>query len=318
FRSQFQSSLQPEQGRNSSAGLRIEMHNLHSGGAMWQSTKALPVEPMTSYLFQSYYRSDVNTSIVAEITLKDGSKVFQNLGKSSPSQAWKLQSYTFVAPRSAIKATVYQVLNTDCYVVTDDYYLGRSQPRPLPIGMISPTCDDGAEQIYTNALPLLDKYNINSTQYVLTQPIPNKHSGYYINSEQLLAFTASGHELGSHTSTHLNLAEVDPNQSESEMVHAQKELYELTGNTVLNFATPYGSYDQRVIEQSRQYYCSHRSTDLGFNSPDYFDLYNIKVKNVTVDTPVEEIYAWIDYAEKNRVWLVIVLHEIGYDNGHYS
>ena len=312
------SSYVRDDGHSGSSSVRAERSSLGSGDIKWEFTGTISAEPDQFYVFQNYSKSDVETAIVAEIGLPDNKWQYIDLGVAPASNDWHQNTFAFTTPAAAISVDVFHTLARPGFLQTDDYFLGTYSPHSLGEGMVSLTFDDGAKEIYDNALPLLDKYNIKSTQFVVTHPISQEYNPYYINREQLEEFIDHGHEIGSHTATHQHLADVSPKQSNRELLVAQEDLYKLLGHTAANLATPYGQYDSRVIEQSKKYYCSHRSTDVGYNSPDNFDLYNIKVQNVYADTPVEDIYSWANFAVEHKVWLVLVFHEIGHGNGKYN
>jgi peptidoglycan/xylan/chitin deacetylase (PgdA/CDA1 family) len=315
---QNQFSYVQNNGHTGSSSLKVEITEMQSGDAKWEFNRAVPAAPETSYLFKTYYRSNVTTQAIAEVGLADSSSQFINLGTIPPSEEWRETIYTFVTPKDAVKVTAFQILGEKGYLITDDYYLGAYKAQPLPRGQVSLTFDDGAKEIYTNALPLMEKYDLTSTQYVITKPLADSYSHYYISRHDVQQFEAAGHEIGSHTVNHANLATATPQSASYEISAPQIDFYQILGHTAANFAVPYGKYTPEVIKTAKQYYCSHRSTEAGFNSPDYFDLYNIRVQNVEVDTPVETIQTWIDYAEEHKVWLVILFHEIGEDGGPYS
>jgi predicted transcriptional regulator len=41
-------------------------------------------------------------------------------------------------------------------------------------------------------------------------------------------------------------------------------------------------------------------------------------QSVNVDTPLSQVQAWIDYAQSNNVWLVLVFHQIDTSGSIYS
>jgi peptidoglycan/xylan/chitin deacetylase (PgdA/CDA1 family) len=89
------------------------------------------------------------------------------------------------------------------------------------------------------------------------------------------------------------------------------ELNAITGAVVTDFATPYGAYNADVVAAIKAAgYESHRSTDVGYNTLDSFNPYNIKVQNMTNTTTAEQVKAWVDEAIANKMWLVIVYHEV--------
>lgn len=74
------------------------------------------------------------------------------------------------------------------------------------------TFDDGFKAHYDYAYPLLEKYNIHGTFYVNSNNLVSKHEkqaiGRYGFKEDFLEMSKAGHEIGSHSLTHPNLAAI--------------------------------------------------------------------------------------------------------------
>lgn len=297
---------------------RTEITQFTDGDAKWVPQESVPVQPQTGYVFQVHYRSNIPATATAQIWLRDGQQEYIQMGVVQPSSSWQPTTHVLVTPAEAEAVSVFLTINQVGYLESDDYFLGIQRVQPLKEGMVSLTFDDGGKAIYEHGLPLLQKYELVSTQYVITEPLSERKPNYYITKDQLMEFAEAGHEIASHTVNHQNLVEVPQHLVEWEITTAKIDLYRYLGVAVPNFSVPYGKYSESVIHQIKQHYCSHRSTETGFNSPDYFDVYNIKVQNITVDTPVDKIKMWIDYAEDNRVWLVLLFHEIKDDGGEFS
>lgn len=305
-------------GHNDQTSVKVEVTSGKQGDAKWEQAMAIPAQPQTSYIYRNYYQSNIDTYTVVEYTLKDQTRQYVNLGVSPPSQDWNESSYTLITPRHTTHVSIFQVVSQPGYLITDDYRLSRYTSPPLPSGIVSLTFDDGAQTTHQNALPLLKKYDLTSSQYIVTDPLDAPYNHYHYNTEQLADFAEADHEIGSHSVSHRDLTELDQKLLSYELAVSKLDLYQQLGYNVPGFSTPYGHYNSETIEAIQQFYCYHRSTDIGFNSPDYFDVYNIKVQNIEVDTTVEQVQSWINYAEKNRVWLVLVFHEIDDKGGHYS
>jgi hypothetical protein len=59
-----------------------------------------------------------------------------------------------------------------------------------------------------------------------------------------------------------------------------------------------------------QYYQSHRSTDVGYNSKDTFNPYDILVQDIEPNTIPSEVAAWVAKAKADNTWLVLVFHQV--------
>ena len=68
------------------------------------------------------------------------------------------------------------------------------------------TFDDGYDNVYNNAFPIMKKYNIKSDLYLITRFNPRP---LYVDTNMIKEMDTSGIvEMGSHTLVHVNLAQV--------------------------------------------------------------------------------------------------------------
>ncbi len=74
---------------------------------------------------------------------------------------------------------------------------------PIPKKSVVITLDDGYADNYTNAYPILKKYGINATIFVITDSIDKDNS--YLNSKQIKELQNNGIDIQSHTTNHQEL-----------------------------------------------------------------------------------------------------------------
>jgi peptidoglycan/xylan/chitin deacetylase (PgdA/CDA1 family) len=190
--------------------------------------------------------------------------------------------------------------------VTDDYSLSPYTPVGFNRALVSLTFDDAWASIYNNGFPLLQKYSLPSTQYLISGNIADPA---YMTAAMMKAMGDAGHEVASHTGTHPDLTTLTATQLTSELANSQKNLKQYTGKPVTDFASPYGTVDTNVMKQIKKYYISHRGVVAGFNSKNYFNPYDIKVQNVT-STTLADVQGWIAQAQATKTWLVLVYHQV--------
>jgi peptidoglycan/xylan/chitin deacetylase (PgdA/CDA1 family) len=109
-------------------------------------------------------------------------------------------------------------------------------PKPLVI-----TFDDGYQDNYLNAYPLLRERNIKATFFIISQLIGG---GEYMTWQQL-GEMAGNHlvTIGDHTLSHKAVVTEDDSQLRNEIFSAQSILKDRLGVAVNTFAYPYGSFD---------------------------------------------------------------------------
>lgn len=111
----------------------------------------------------------------------------------------------------------------------------------LPEKPLIITFDDGYEDNYTTALPLLERYGMKATVFMVVNDIGKEG---YLTLDQLKDMEKRQIELGSHTANHLPLATLSPDKQKEEIA-LSKLLMEWKGlNTVFFLAYPNGSYDK--------------------------------------------------------------------------
>lgn len=116
----------------------------------------------------------------------------------------------------------------------------------LPAKPIALTFDDGYRDFYTDAYPILKKYHVKATEYIITGFLgyPNNMSAAQVKE------IADGGlvEIGAHTVHHAWLKGLPQKDVTFEVDQSKKTLEELTGKPVVSFAYPYGAYDVKAIE----------------------------------------------------------------------
>lgn len=113
------------------------------------------------------------------------------------------------------------------------------------------TFDDGYVDFYTNVFPLLKKYNMKANLYV----IDNADGGVYLSKSQIKEIADSNLvSIGSHTETHVNLANLDSVQLEYELKESKNNIEKLIGKEVKTICYPLGAYNDKVLEAASKYY----------------------------------------------------------------
>lgn len=298
-------------GHTGSRSLRASISSYTNGDVKWVFAP-VAVTPGSSYTYSNWYKASVASELDAMVEMTDGSVQYLWLGSLGANTGdWQQAKAQFTAPAGAKTVSIFQVISAVGYVQTDDYSLTAESPAQTQFnrGLVSLTFDDGWRNIYANGLPLLGKYGLPSTQYLLTGTTDYPD---YMTVAMMQAFKDQGSEIAAHTVDHLDLTKQTLATVDSQLRECQASLRGWFGTPGVadNFATPYGAYSNTVITEIKKFYRSHRSTDVGYNNKTNFDIYNIKVQNVTNTTTPAQVKAWVDSAIANKTWLVIVYHEV--------
>ncbi len=165
--------------------------------------------------------------------------------------------------------------------------------------------DDGNTSDYTIAKPILDQYGLPGTSAIITSYI-NKFP--FLSLDQIKALANDGWEIVSHTVTHPNLGMVTSDQAETEFRDSKAAL-ESDGFDIDSIAFPFGAYSSDVLAQSENYYISARSFEDGYNPQGSFP-YEIRIQKIVASTTVADVQNWVEQAQTNKQWLIIVTHLI--------
>lgn len=119
------------------------------------------------------------------------------------------------------------------------------QDAKMPNKPVLITFDDGYLDNYTNAFPILEKYNLKASFYIITGMIgqPNR-----VTAAQIKEMDAAGMGIGSHTVTHSSLGDLQPEQVITELSESKTMLEQLLGKSIEFIAYPCGSYHQDTLQ----------------------------------------------------------------------
>jgi peptidoglycan/xylan/chitin deacetylase (PgdA/CDA1 family) len=115
-------------------------------------------------------------------------------------------------------------------------------PKPVII-----TFDDGNENIFKYAFPIMERYGLKGTIYVITERLGYEN---FVSVDQLKELSAVGWEIGSHTITHADLTTLSPSQLEEELLGSRLRLEEVLGMEIHSIAYPYGLFNSEVANSA--------------------------------------------------------------------
>jgi peptidoglycan/xylan/chitin deacetylase (PgdA/CDA1 family) len=150
-------------------------------------------------------------------------------------------------PPSVFEAQVVTLL-TNGYkpILLDDVTNYFSGNQVLPDKPVVLTFDDGYRDFYTDVLPILRKYHVPATLYMVSGFRDTTKN--YLTTQQLLEISRSGLvEIGAHTVHHPKLTLLPISEAEAEIVKSKQELEQLLSRPVLHFAYPYGAYSPELV-----------------------------------------------------------------------
>lgn len=118
-----------------------------------------------------------------------------------------------------------------------------SYDKKIPPKTVVITFDDGRDNNYTAAYPILKKYKIPATMFVI--PGHCRWQGY-VNRQQLKEMAENGIDIASHTLNDAWLPNCDDKRLREELIGSKNALEEITGKKVDFIGYPLGGFNQRV------------------------------------------------------------------------
>ncbi len=137
----------------------------------------------------------------------------------------------------------------------EQLYLAASGDFQLPEKPVIFSFDDGYEDVFINAVPILEQYQFRGSFGIITQYPENSNEtdNLYASWEKIKSASDRGHEIVSHTQTHF-----DGNNSKytneyifENLQNSKNDILKNTGKSTRILIYPYGSYTTAYIEQAK-------------------------------------------------------------------
>lgn len=135
------------------------------------------------------------------------------------------------------------------------------------------TFDDGFENFYTVAAPVLEEHSFTATVFLVTEKCgsfndwsgnpPELPRSRLLSWQQVKDLSARGIEIGSHSITHPDLTTLEPSDAAKEIRHSKRAIEDAIGTSVTSFAYPFGHFTRAVKLVVEDAYDGACSTDLG-------------------------------------------------------
>ena len=139
------------------------------------------------------------------------------------------------------------------------------------------TFDDGYKDFYEYVFPIIKKYNIKVTLYVVPSFINKKD---YLSYSELIEISESNLvEIGSHGMSHSDLTKENKEKYLQEISESKKYLEDILKKRIYTFSYPYGKYNLNMEKEvEKNGYIAAVSTDNGFkqNKSNLFKLQRIR------------------------------------------
>jgi peptidoglycan/xylan/chitin deacetylase (PgdA/CDA1 family) len=129
--------------------------------------------------------------------------------------------------------------------------------RPTPERAVALTFDDGYENFYAYAYPVLARHGFPSMVYLISGMLGRPATWFaadgrdtppLMSAARIRELRKAGVDFGSHTRSHVKLAQQGEQRMRDELTRSKAELEDVLGERVDHFCYPYGSHDRRTLD----------------------------------------------------------------------
>lgn len=216
--------------------------------------------------------------------------MYHKIGGAIAHSQWWVTPLTFERQMRALKDYGYQTISFE------QFLLGR-QGMPLPKQPTILTFDDGYQNIYTEAFPILRRFGFTATLFTTTSFIGEnnrKDNSWDIEGEEkflarhllwreIQEMASEGFEIGSHGVGHRALETLSSRVVKMELGDSKVVLEKRLNVPVKVFSYPFGSNDERIKDLVKEAWYEMALAS-GGNPMEYLDtrdLFALKRKTMT-------------------------------------
>jgi peptidoglycan/xylan/chitin deacetylase (PgdA/CDA1 family) len=200
----------------------------------------------------------------------------------------KIHDDLFVTPAAFEKQIRYLHRNNYAFISIDQLIAYIYEKVKLPRKSVIISFDDGYADSYTEAFPILQRYQGCAVIFLIEQFIGkdirwNEQDNSFLTLEQIAELHSEGVDFGGHTASHPSLRkQFSITTLQSEIIDAKSALEKKTNLPLVSFCYPYGSYTEQAKAYVKKagYRCAFTlHNGINLRSTDPFALRRIKPSN---------------------------------------
>lgn len=195
-------------------------------------------------------------------------------------------------------------------ITFEDYEMYMEGKLTLPKKSVIITFDDGYLDTFTDAIPIMLKYNMRGVIYVMgnrrmqhAEWEDHEHDipCHLMSDEQINEASSMGFEIGAHSCNHHDLIKLDHAEAKREVLRSKDNIEAILGREIISFAYPYGRVNgeiQSIVKNAGfSFGCGVYTGPPKFNE-NPFDIRRIEIDQTTslsrfllgLMTPLEYIF----------------------------
>ncbi|HEU5015672.1 MAG TPA: polysaccharide deacetylase family protein [Roseiflexaceae bacterium] len=151
----------------------------------------------------------------------------------------------YIVPPARFAAEIEQLARQNYHTISpDQLYAHLTTNAPLPDKPVLLTFDDSDATQWTHAVPLLQKYHLTATFFIMTVVLDKPG---YLSRAQVKELDQQGMTIGAHTWDHHRVTRYTDADWDVQITRPTHELEEIVGHPIRYFAYPYGLWDTTSI-----------------------------------------------------------------------
>lgn len=217
---------------------------------------------------------------------------FHQVVRSEGSSAEKIDPELFEKQMGLLKEFGYKVIRLEDLV--DSLRKGIQISRKAVVI----TFDDGYENIYTHAYPILKRYGYPATVFIWVEKVG---APGFLTWRQMREMEENGISFGSHSLTHPYLPTAPEEKQREEIFSSKRILERRLDNPIKVFAYPVGGFNEKIKEMVKEAgYIAAVTTNRGYD-PQNMDLYELNRVRIS-DSDSSELKLWVKYAGYSNIF----------------
>lgn len=208
--------------------------------------------------------------------------MYHHVGYSQKPDKNTVSPEIFESQMTFLKKNKYRVISLEELVTA------IKENRHFPQKSVVITFDDGYEDNYIHAFPILKKYGFSATIFVITDIIGTPGQ---LTLGQMNEMLSSGMEMASHTQGHPYLPEQSSERQKKEIFGSKRVLQESLGIPVRHISYPSGGFNEQIKTFVKEAgYEGACTTNRGFArlNEDEYELKRIRLNN----QDNKELFLW--------------------------
>ncbi|AAK78416.1 peptidoglycan/xylan/chitin deacetylase (PgdA/CDA1 family) [Clostridium acetobutylicum] len=206
-------------------------------------------------LVKDYYKNYKNVAYSKEVTQESTGKdlnvsnkipvlMYHDINNDKNMNLMKIDKKSFEEQMKYLKDNNYNTLTID------QFYDSIINGKKVPKKSVLITFDDGYEDHYKNAYPVLKKYNLHATMFIITDYLDK--GTLYLKSNELKEMSDNGIDIESHTTNHPYLDKLTYEEQLKTLQNSKSKLEDICKKSVRFVAYPYGAYNTNTIKADKK------------------------------------------------------------------